>query len=188
MVVFAASVVDAPMPILPLQILFLNLVTDVFPALALGAGKGSPGMMQAPPRSSDEPILPKQGWLTIFGYGLLITFAVLAAFILAFKMLHLSTEEAVTISFLTLAFAQLWHVFNMRGKGTRLLSNDITDNPYVWGALGLCVVLLLAAVYMPLLANVLKLTNPGTKGWLLVIAASLLPCVVGQLLRLVRRK
>ena len=195
MIVFAASVVNAPLPILPLQILFLNLVTDVFPALALGVGKGDPGTMQAPPRPSDEPILPKSRWLSIFGYGMLLTFSVLLAFGIAFKLPgpekweELSRAElwderkklAITISFLTLAFAQLWHIFNMRAPKTRVLKNDVTRNPFVWGALGLCIALLILVVYVPFMADILELSNPGPAGWLLVLAASSLTCVIGQL-------
>ncbi len=181
MIVFAASVVNAPLPILPLQILFLNLVTDVFPALALGVGKGTPGIMQAPPRSSDEPILPRNYWFSIFGYGITITFSVLISFGLAFKLLKMDQNQAVTISFLTLAFAQLWHIFNMRAKGTNLLKNDITVNPYVWAALGLCTLLLILVVYQPFLAGILKLSDPGLSGWLLVLVTSFLTCIVGQL-------
>ena len=182
MVVFVASVVNAPLPILPLQILFLNLVTDVFPALALGVGKGNPGMMEAKPRSSDEPILNKAGWGAVFGYGLLLTVSVMAAFWLAFKM-GMEKDQAVTVSFLTLALSQLWHIFNMRGRRTKLLDNEITRNPFVWGALATCVGLLLIAVYVPLAADILSLTHPGAKGWLLVLVASLFTCVVGQLFK-----
>ncbi|KPK38962.1 MAG: ATPase, partial [Phycisphaerae bacterium SG8_4] len=185
MIVFAASVVNAPMPILPLQILFLNLVTDVFPALALGVGKGDPAIMQAWPRSPDEPILPKSYWFSIFGYGMSITFSVLLVFALALKnMLGLDKSQAVTVSFLTLAFSQLWHIFNMRARKTSLLKNDVTSNPYVWGALGLCTVLLILSVYLPPMAAILKLVNPGVSGWLLVLAASSITCLVGQLLKL----
>ena len=187
MIVFAASVVNAPLPILPLQILFLNLVTDVFPALALGVGKGNPRIMKAPPRSSDEPILPRSYWISIFGYGILITFSVLVSFWLAFKMLKMDQNQAVTVSFLTLAFAQLWHIFNMRAKSTNLFKNDITENPYVWAALGLCTTLLILVVYQPFLAGILKLSDPGISGWLLVLAASSLTCILGQLLKLLGR-
>jgi len=189
MIVFAASIVNAPMPILPLQILFLNLVTDVFPALALGFGtlgfgKGDSAIMQAWPRSPDEPILPRDRWLSIFGYGTSMTFSVLMAFWFAYKVLGMDDSQAVTVSFLTLAFAQLWHIFNMRDRNTSLLRNDITSNPYVWGALGLCVALLILSVYLPLMAGILKLVNPGVSGWLLVLAASSFTCLIGQLLKL----
>ena len=188
MVVFAASIVDAPLPILPLQILFLNLVTDVFPALALGAGRGNPGLMKKPPRPSSEPILSKRGWYSIFGYGALITFSVLSAFGLSYGILGMEQRQAVTVSFLTLALAQLWHVFNMRTKGTKLFKNEVVENPYIWAALGLCILLLLAVVYVPLLSEVLKLTNPGLNGWILIVVASLIPCLIGQICKLFTRK
>ena len=188
MVVFAASIVDAPLPILPLQILFLNLVTDVFPALALGAGRGNPGLMKKPPRPSSEPILSKRGWYSIFGYGALITFSVLLAFGLSYGILGMEKRQAVTVSFLTLALAQLWHVFNMRTKGTKLFKNEVVENPYIWAALGLCILLLLAVVYVPLLSEVLKLTNPGLNGWILIVVASSITCLVGQICKLFTRK
>ncbi|MBC8468378.1 MAG: cation-translocating P-type ATPase [Planctomycetes bacterium] len=184
MIVFAASVVNAPLPILPLQILFLNLVTDVFPALALGVGRGNPGIMQAKPRSSNEPILPRSCWFSILGYGISITFSVLLSFWLAFRMLKMDHNQAVTVSFLTIAFAQLWHIFNMRAKSTSLLKNDVTGNPYVWAALGLCTTLLILVVYQPFMARILKLANPGLAGWLLVLATSSMTCLIGQLLKL----
>jgi Ca2+-transporting ATPase len=90
-------------------------------------------------------------------------------------------EQAVTISFLTLALAQLWHVFNMRDRGSKLFRNEITRNQYVWGALVVCVGLLLLAIYLPVLALVLNLTDPGHKGWLLIISLSLAPLFIGQI-------
>lgn len=187
MVVFVASVINAPLPILPLQILFLNLVTDVFPALALGAGKGNPNIMQAEPRSSEEPILNKSGWMAIFGYGLLLTISVMTAFGLAFRF-GMEREQAVTVSFLTLAFSQLWHIFNMRDRRTALFNNEVVNNPYIWGALGFCVILLFAAVYLPPMAKILTLTHPGLIGWMLVLGASVLTCVLGQLIKLMMPK
>ena len=186
LVVGVASVAQMPLPLLPLQILFLNLVTDVFPALALGMGEGDPQVMKHPPRDPREPVLTKRHWQTIAGFGALITVSVLAAFGIALKVLHMDAREAVTVSFLVLAFAQLWHVFNMRSRGTSLLRNDVVRNPYVWGAVGLCVLLLLGAVYLPGLSDVLKLTHPGAMGWLVVIGFSLVPLVVGQLLKSLR--
>jgi len=180
MIVFAASLVNAPLPILPLQILFLNLVTDVFPALALGMAEGDPRVMERKPRRPEEAILPARQWFSIAGYGVLITFSVLLAFGVALKALTVDAERAVTISFLTLALAQLWHVFNMRGAGSGVLRNEITGSRYVWGAVGLCVGLLLIAVYVPVVAGVMGLTRPGLGEWLLVLLCSALTWVLGQ--------
>jgi len=105
---------------------------------------------------------------------------VLGALAAALYFLHMSEAEAVTISFLTLAMAQLWHVFNMRARGTGIIRNAIVRNPFVWGALVLCTLLILAAIYMPGLNLVLATTDPGGSGWLLAAGMSLLPLVVGQ--------
>ncbi len=181
MTVTLASLVNAPLPLLPLQILFLNIVTDVFPALALAAGEGSQDIMNLPPRRKDEPIMNRKHWLGVSFYGLVITLSVLGAMAIALLVLEMSEREAVTISFLTLAFAQLWHVFNLRDKNSGLINNAIIRNPFIWGALLLCSFLLLLTVYVPLLANVLKVSNPGRDGWALIIGMSLLPLLVGQI-------
>jgi len=184
MVVGLASLLNAPLPILPLQILFLNLVTDVFPALALGVGEGSPTIMKYRPRNPKEPILTRSYWLAISGYGMLITISVLGALFLGLTWLKMGKDQAVTISFLTLAFAQLWHVFNMRDSDSCIFRNEITRNPYVWEALALCTGLLISAVYFPGLSKVLKVSNPGVEGWILIIVMSMIPWVIGQIVKL----
>ncbi len=183
MVVTFASFALIPLPILPLQILFLNLVTDIFPALALGMGEGDEHIMKEPPRDPKEPLVSRRGWLGIAGYGMLLTVAVLGALLFAIYGLGYSDDEAVSVSFLTLAFAQLFHVFNMRDRGSKLIGNEITRNLYVWGALALCSLLIAAAVYVAPLADVLKVIPPGGDGWTLVLAMSLLPALIGQAIK-----
>lgn len=183
MVVTFASFALIPLPILPLQILFLNLVTDIFPALALGMGEGDEHIMKEPPRDPKEPLVSRRGWLGIAGYGMLLTAAVLGALLLAIYWLGYSEAEAVSVSFLTLAFAQLFHVFNMRDRGSGLVDNEITRNLYVWGALALCSLLIAAAVYIAPLAEVLKVIPPGGDGWTLVLTMSFLPALIGQALK-----
>lgn len=182
MIVGIAALINAPLPIRPLQILFLNLVTDVFPALALGAGEGERDVLERAPRRPDAPIMDSGHWRAIGGYGALITMGTLGAFALALRWLQMPTGQAVTVSFLTLAFAQLWHVFDMRGPRSSLIDNDVTRNPYIWGALGLCIGLLLAATYVPFLADILQIVPPGPSGWLIILALSLAPSIVGQII------
>jgi Ca2+-transporting ATPase len=186
MIVSLASFAAIPLPILPLQILFLNLVTDVFPALALGMGEGDHQIMKQPPRNPHESIVTSRHWLAIGGYGLTITVSVLGALVIALMWLGMQETQAVTVSFLTLAFTQLWHVFNMRNRGSSFLRNDITKNPFIWGALGLCILLLLATVYVPVFANVLSLTHPGKEGWVLVLVMSSIPWLIGQIAKMNR--
>ena len=179
-----AALGGLPLPLLPLQILYLNLVTDVFPAFALGVGEGEPGVMREPPRDPRAAIVTRRHWVAIGAWGALITAATLAAFALALVLLP--PGAALTVSFLTLAFAQLWHVFNMRARGAARFANDVTANPFVWGALGVCAALIIAAVHLAPLAAVLRLAPPGAGGWTLAIGASLVPVTVG--LALPRRR
>ena len=188
LVVVLATVAGAPLPLLPLQILFLNLVTDVFPVLALGVGTGAPGAMQHPPRSPRERVLMRQHWVLIGLYAALIGAVVLGAMAVGRLVLGFDASKAVTVSFLTLALAQMWHVFNIREDSGRWLRNEITGNPWIWAALGLCSALIAAAVYFPPLAAVLSLVHPGPDGWLLVALASVLPLLLAPVLRRLARR
>jgi P-type Ca2+ transporter type 2C len=183
MVVTVATMVDMPMPLLPLQILFLNLITDVFPALALGVGEGGQNIMSDAPRDSDEPIITNRHWSSMGIYGFLITGTVIIGMFIALNNLSFEAIRATTIAFLILAFSQLWHVFNMRKNSTNIFRNEITENPFIWIALSISICLVLLALYIPFLADLMSLVNPGLNGWLLVIGASLIPLVIGQLLK-----
>jgi Ca2+-transporting ATPase len=180
LVVGLASLAGIMLPLLPLQILFLNLVTDVFPALALGVGESETNVMDKPPRDPTTAIIGRRQWIQITLYGTAFTVAVLGALYVARMQWNLPADQAVTISFLTLALAQLWHVFNMRAPGSSIVRNAITRNRYVWGALVLCVALLLVAVYVPVLAEPLSVVPPAPSHWLLILGASFVPLLIGQ--------
>jgi len=182
MVVALAVVAGLPLPLLPLQILFLNLVTDVFPAFALAAGEGEEDVLRRPPRDPREPLLGRPQWLFIAGFGALLTASTLSALVIGRYGLGLQGEALVTVSFLTLAFAQLWHVFNMWSRGSGVLRNAVTSNPYVWMAVALCTAILLLAIYVPPLAAALQIVPPDRTGWTLVLAASLAPLFLGMII------
>ena len=179
MVIGVTAVLDAPLPVLPIQILLLNLVTDVFPALALGAGRGDRDVMLHPPRPFAEPILPSRFWRQIIGFAIVMTAAVLVSSAIARNVLQLDEAQAVTVSFLTMAFTQLWHVFNMRSRTAGFCKNEITANPFIWMALAICLLILLVVVLTPGVSDLLRLANPGWAGWGTALGLSLLPLVVG---------
>ncbi len=185
LVVGLAVLAGLPLPLLPLQILFLNLVTDVFPAFALGVGPGDENILSRPPRDPSKPILTRSMWILIVSSGLAITGATLGGFVLAMTWLGLEGDASLTISFLILAFAQLWHVFNMRDPQASFFSNDIVRNPYIWAAIGGCTAILLLAVHTPILARALHLTTLDLTSWAFVIAMSMLPVVITQAAKMV---
>jgi len=174
-IVGVASLFSSTLPITPLQILFLNLVTDVFPALALGMGKGDDSYLERPPRSSGERILEKSHWVGILIFGALITAPVLFIYYWSLFEWGQSQEKAVTLSFLTLGFAQVFHVFNLRKNGAHLFRNDITNNPFVWAAIVLCGLLLILSTEWRVLGSALDLVSLTPKEWLIVFLGSLFP-------------
>ena len=182
LVIALAAAVSSPLPILPLQILFLNMVTDVFPALALGMGAGSGDAMREPPRDAREPVLRRADWIRIGSFSLLISACVLSVFALAQLWLGLGIDESVTIAFLTLAGAQLVHVFNMRDGSEHLLSNQITRNRFVWWACVICLALLALALYVPAASHLLGLHALSVSGYALVATGIGTTLFAGQIL------
>ncbi len=180
MVVALAVLSGLPLPLLPLQILFLNLVTDVFPAFALATGEGERDVLKRPPRNPREPLLGRTQWLFVAACGTLLTIATLGALMLGRYWLDLEGEALVTLSFLTLAFGQLWHVFNMRDARAGLFRNTVTRNRSVWMALALCTAILLVALYWPPLAEALHITPPSRDGWAAILGLSLAPLILTQ--------
>jgi Ca2+-transporting ATPase len=179
LVLFAAGVAGWPQPLLPLQILWLNLLTDVFPALALALEPPEADVMDRPPRDPDAAILSR-GFVGRIGfYGLLLTASTLGVFLWGLYGWGVEVRHAVTLAFMTLALTQLAHVFNARTFGPLPWRRWLT-NGWVWGALALTLGLQLAAVYQPGLSRVLDTHPLGLADWGLVAAASLLPLAVGQ--------
>lgn len=166
--------------LLPLQILFLNMVTDIFPALALGVGRGDETVMKRPPKNPERNIISKKGWILISSYAFVITSAVAAAVV--YCRLVLKTDDQVTnnIAFVTLALAQLFHVFNMTSAKARFWVNDITKNKYVWLAIFGCTGLLLLVFAIPQMRMVLHLVALPAEVWLVCAVASLLPLILIQ--------
>ncbi|WP_123024430.1 cation-translocating P-type ATPase [Mycolicibacterium stellerae] len=181
LVVALAVFTGLPLPLLPLQILFLNLVTDVFPAFALASGEGDGDVLDRPPRRRGEPIIRPRLWRAMTCYGLAISASTLLSIVVAMHWLGFDAAATTTVSFLTIALAQLWHVFNMRGRGTGVLRNAVTTNRLVWGALALCLGLIVVAATVPVLATALQIEAIGARGWGLVLVCSLLPLAAGQL-------
>lgn len=180
--VAVAALLNAPLPLRPLQILFLNVLTDVLPALALGVGKGDAHVMDRPPRDPEESVLTRRHWLAIGGWSVTISCCVLGAMFAGLRWLGLGELPAVTVSFLTLGFTKLWFVFNLRSPSAGMLRNEVTQNPWIWGALVLCAALLVSAVYLPELSKVLETQPIGPQGWALVLMVSMVPLLLGQIL------
>jgi Ca2+-transporting ATPase len=152
-----AFLLNLPSPLLPLQILFLNLVTDVFPALALGMGEGASDIMEKPPKRPDEPLLSMRQWMNTFAYAAGISLSTLGIILFAHFKLELPADEANNMAFYTLILGQLLNVFNLPANHISVFKNEVTRNPWVWRALILCVLLIAVAYMIPVVREVLML-------------------------------
>ncbi len=179
-IVFVASIAGLPLPILPLQLLWLNVVTDVFPALALAAEPGESDIMSRPPRRPDAPILSRDFVTILAGYSGLITAVTLGVLLWGLREGGGGVERAVTLSFMTLAVAQLLHVLNARSFGPLPLGRALFRNAWLWGAIALGGALQLVAVYQPTVAGLLQTEPLGLSDWAVVGAAALVPLLAGQ--------
>lgn len=174
--------------LLPLQILFLNLVTDVFPALALGLGKGYKGVMERPPRHPGSHIVSKKNWITVYSFSFLITLSVIVAVIYCEQNITDDHRIINNVAFITLAFAQIFHVFNMSSKHSDLLRNEITKNKFVWIAVLICSSLLVLVYALPPVRLALSLEKLSVSLWSVSIGAGLIPLVFVQIYKIVWRQ
>lgn len=180
-IVTALGFIAPASTLLPLQILFLNMVTDVFPALALGLGKGDKTVMKKPPKNPEEAIISNRDWIDIALYSIAMTLSVIMGVIYCKQIIMTDDRVTNNVAFITLAFAQLFHVFNMSAAHSRLLVNDITKNKFVWWALLICTGLLAFVYILPQTRLVLDFSELPAKIWMVSILASLLPLLFVQI-------
>ncbi|NOV03270.1 calcium-translocating P-type ATPase, SERCA-type [Paenibacillus planticolens] len=177
MTMFIAMMAGLPLPLVPIQILWVNLVTDGLPAMALGVDQAEKDLMQHKPRSAKENIFARRlGW-KIISRGILIGVCTLAAFWL---VLRTDPSDAATllkaqsVAFATLVMAQLIHVFDCRSSRSIFHRNPL-QNRYLVLAVLSSLVLMLAVMYVEALQPIFKTVPLGWKEWILVLIAAGIP-------------
>jgi len=188
--VFMALMIGWPLPLVALQILWLNLITDIFPAFALALEPSSPNVMQRSPRDPQEPLLTRSFVGLIAWQGLLLAGVTLLAFGIGLHRYGTEGEglrRATTMAFMTLALAQVFHAFDARSQNRSVFTSRLFTNGWLWGAVAICLILQAAAVYLPLLQRVLYTVPPTTSEWAVIAVCSLLPVAVVELVKVIRR-
>ena len=183
LVIAAISFSVFELPLLPLQLLFLNLLSDVFPALALGIGKGSDNIMKQKPKDPEEPIISRKNWQMIGLYGFIMTIFIVGAYFFSSQYWGLSAEASNNVAFFSLALAQLWHVFNMREADEPIFNNQVTQNKYVWAAITFCAIVIITAYLVPGISSILSFQDLQTTVWILIGITSLLPLLTIQTIK-----
>ena len=188
LIVFISILLGLPSPLTPIQLLWLNLVTDAFPALALGVEPAEPGLMEEPPRDPKESIISGEVKTNLIMQSIYITIAVLAAYIVGLKWIFPdSIEGAHTMVFATLITSELLRAFSVRSTKYTLKELGFATNPNLIKAVLLSFSLLLVVMYVPVLTELFEVVSL-TWEWIPVLILSLIPLVLGEIGKIVRRK
>ncbi len=188
--VFLALMIGWPLPLVALQILWLNLITDIFPAFALALEPSAPDVMKRAPRDPQESLLTLHFVGLIVWQGMLLSGVTLLAFGVGMHWHGTEGEglrQATTMAFMTLALAQVFHAFNARSQKRSAFTSRLFTNGWLWAAVGICLILQAAAVYVPLLQKVLHTVPPTLSDWGVIAACSLMPVVVVELVKVIQR-
>jgi len=169
---FFASLLGLPLPLLPIQILWVNLVTDGLPAMALGVDSADPDIMYRKPRHPKESIFAYGLARRIAVRGTLIGVGTLLVFIVGFYISNRNLDTARTMAFTTLVFSQLFHVFDCRSERYSIFEIGLFSNPFLVGAVSCSVLMHLMVIYLPFFQPIFKTTPLSLFNWVIIIAVS----------------
>jgi Ca2+-transporting ATPase len=208
MIIFLSALVGLPLPLTAIQLLWLNLLTDGAPALALAMEKGDPDAMSRPPRSKHESIINGSMRLGIFIQMIAQTGVTLGAFLLGLYW-HLGSQipagesalgfllrydwsgvdvqTAETMAFVTLSLCELFRAYTVRSERVSIFRLGVFSNRYMQYAVGLSIVLMLLVVNVPFLQPIFNTHFLDWREWLVVIGLALIPAVAEELTKLYLR-
>jgi Ca2+-transporting ATPase len=210
MVIFLATLAGLPSPLTVIQLLWLNLLTDGAPALALAMEKGDPAIMQRPPRPPAEPIINKTMQLGIVVQTIAQTSAVLGAFVVGLlwhlqagalvpagmsPILYLlrhdwrgvDVQTAETMAFVTLSLCELFRAYTVRSERLSIFKLGVFANKYMQYAVGFSILLLVLVVGVPFLQPIFNTHFPSVREWSVIISFSLLPAILEELIKVYLR-
>ena len=211
MIIFLATLAGLPAPLTAIQLLWLNLITDGAPALALAMEKGDPDIMDQKPRAKSEPIVNRTMGIGITVQTIIQTSAVLGAFVvglawhleagaaipsgsnmLSFVLAHdwrgIDVQTAETMAFVTLSLAELFRAYTVRSERASLFSIGIFSNKYMQYAVGISIALLLAVCSVPFLQPIFNTHFLTAREWGVVIGLALMPAVAEEITKFYIRR
>jgi P-type Ca2+ transporter type 2C len=211
MIIFLATLAGLPTPLTAIQLLWLNLLTDGAPALALAMEKGDPDVMSQPPRPTREPIINGSmrtgimiqtitqtgAVLTAFTLGLLWHLSEGAAlpagsnplaFLLGYDWRGVDVQTAETMAFATLSLCELFRAYTVRSERTSIFRLGFFSNRYMQYAVGLSIALLLLVVSVPFLQPIFNTHFPSPREWAVIIGLALVPAISEEITKIFLRR
>ncbi|MBQ4270363.1 MAG: cation-translocating P-type ATPase, partial [Clostridiales bacterium] len=183
-------------PLTAIQLLWLNLVTDSFPALALGREKGEPGIMKMPPRPKGEPIINRSMLVHVFIQAIAIFVCVASGFLSAItsKSSFFFAEGidpltgARTVAFATLILAELFRAYASRSERISVFKLGLFSNKLMNMAVGASLALLLAVIYIPGVNSIFDNVMLAPTAWLVILPLALIPFTVSEVYKVIKSK
>ena len=187
LIIFFSMLGGLPIPLRPIQLLWLNLVTDGAPALALGLEKGDPDTMQRPPRPTREPVINQDMLIGVLVQAIVMTAAVLAAFMYGLRTYPDNLADAQTVAFATLVVSELLRAYTARSERHPLFSIGVLDNKWMQYAVGSSLLLLLAVIYVPFLQPFFGTIPLTLQDWIVMTPLFTVSSVAAEITKAVLR-
>lgn len=168
---FVAALIGLPIPLLPVQILWINLVTDGLPAMALGVDPNDPDIMNRPPRNPSESVFSRGLDRKIITRGIQIGFST----ILVFAAVYLAKNDLVfarTMAFCTLVFSQIFHVFDCRSEIYTIFESGFLRNKFLLIAVSISICMQLSVIYCPFLSSIFATVPLSISDWMTILIIS----------------
>jgi Ca2+-transporting ATPase len=209
MIIFLATLAGLPAPLTAIQLLWLNLITDGAPALALAVEKGDPDIMEQKPRAKSEPIVNRSMTIGLVIQTIAQTSAVLTAFALGLlwhleagaqvvgnPILYLiqhdwrgiDVQTAETMAFVTLSLCELFRAYTVRSERASLFKIGVFSNRYMQYAVGLSIALLVLVVSVPFLQPIFNTHFPSPREWAVVVGLALIPAIAEEITKFFLRR
>jgi len=185
--IFTAIIVGWDTPLLPIHILWVNLITDSLPAIGLGMTKGSDDVLNEPPRPKEEGVFARGTGRQVAFNGLLIGALTLFAFRLGYSLYPDSLIHARTMAFVVLALSQLFHAFDLMDARKSIFSVGIFSNKWLWLSLGVGALLQWLIVSVPAFAVIFDVYPLSLLDWGVAVGIALIPVVVNEIGKLSAR-
>jgi len=183
LVVLFASVFAMPVPFAAVHLLFINLLTDSLPAIALGLEPHSDSVMKEKPRPINESILTKSFLISVISEGLIIALSAIICFIAGLKT---SDETGMTMAFASICLSRLIHGFNCKSDKPVIFTKKLFNNKFLFGAFALGLILLSVVLFVPALSGVFKVVSLTTTQILIITATSLSSLILIQILKFIK--
>ena len=185
---FVAILLNWDTPLLPIHILWVNLITDSFPALSLGVDPGDKGVMNDPPRNPKESLFSGRFGVLLAINGAIMGALTLVAFRVGEYLYPDSLMHAQTMAFVVLAVSQLFYALSVRNPKKTLFEIGPLTNKYLLGAICLGILLQLVIISIPPIAEIFKVFTLTSRDWGFVILLSLIPFILNELIKILFRK